>query len=107
MVSPLGGVFCLLPVAYCLLFSLCLCASVADLFLPMEERDDRHVSIHATHAVVGSELTFGSVTDKISAIVLKRKTPIGWFIAFAISFVLFQFLLLTITERLLAGIGQV
>src|SRR5216117_1807015 len=69
-----------------------------------EERDDRHVSIHATHAVVGSELTFGSVTDKISTIVLKRKTPIGWFIGFAISFVLFQ-LLLTITKLLFEGIG--
>src|SRR2546430_5866327 len=55
-----------------------------------EERDDRHTSIHATHAVVGSELTFGSVTDKISAIVLKRKTPIWWFVGFAISFALFQ-----------------
>ena len=48
-----------------------------------EKRDDRHISIHATTPVVGSELTFGSVTDKISAIVLKRKTPIWWFIGFA------------------------
>jgi len=55
-----------------------------------EKRDDRHISIHATHAVVGSELTFGSVTDKISAIVLKCKTPIWWFVGFAISFALFQ-----------------
>jgi molybdopterin-containing oxidoreductase family membrane subunit len=70
-----------------------------------EERDDRHTSIHATHPVVGSELTFGSVTDKISAIVLKRKTPIGWFIGFAISFALFQLMLLTITNLLFKGIG--
>src|SRR6266581_3701771 len=70
-----------------------------------EELDDRHISIHATHPVVGSELTFGSVTDKISAIVLKRKTPLGWFIGFAISFVLFQLLLLTITKLLFEGIG--
>src|SRR5213593_3139380 len=71
----------------------------------MDERDDRHISIHATHPVVGSELTFGSVTDKISAIVLKRKTPIGWFIGFAISFALFQLLLLTITNLLFNGVG--
>src|SRR5438046_8498032 len=64
----------------------------------MDERDERDISIHATHAVVGTELTFGSVTDKISAIVLKRKTPIGWFIGFAISFAIFQLLLLTITN---------
>src|SRR5467141_3571303 len=70
-----------------------------------EPRDERHTSIHATHPVVGSELTFGSVTDKISAIVLKRKTPLGWFIGFAISFVLFQLLLLTITKLLFEGIG--
>jgi hypothetical protein len=48
----------------------------------MDERDPQHTSVHATHPVVGTELTFGSVTDKISAIVLKRKAPIGWFIGF-------------------------
>src|SRR3989449_2376934 len=71
----------------------------------MDERDERDLSIHATHAVVGTELTFGSVTDKISAIVLQRKTPVGWFIGFAISFALFQLLLLTITNLLFNGIG--
>src|SRR5216117_1552575 len=68
-----------------------------------DEHED--TSIHATHAVVGTELTFASVTDKISAIVLKRKTPIGWFVGFAISFALFQLLLLTITNLLFNGIG--
>src|SRR5205814_2336947 len=68
-------------------------------------RDELHTSIHATHAVVGTELTFGSVTDKISAIVLQRKTPVGWFIGFAISFALFQLLLLAITNLLFNGIG--
>jgi len=72
----------------------------------MDERhDDLHTSIHATHPVVGTELTFGSVTDKISAIVLKRKTPIGWFVGFAVSFALFQLMLLTITKMLFVGIG--
>jgi len=70
-----------------------------------EERRDQHTSIHGTHPVVGTELTFGSVTDKISAIVLHRKTPVGWFIGFAISFVLFQLLLLTITNLVFNGIG--
>jgi molybdopterin-containing oxidoreductase family membrane subunit len=70
-----------------------------------EPRDERHISIHATTPVVGSELTFGSVTDKISAIVLKRKTPIWWFVGFAISFALFQLMLLTITNMLFKGIG--
>jgi len=70
-----------------------------------EKPDDRHISIHATTPVVGSELTFGSVTDKISAIVLKRKTPFGWFIGFAIAFALFQLMLLAITNMLFKGIG--
>src|SRR5712672_1410352 len=72
----------------------------------MDERDDDlHTSIHATHPVVGTELTFGSVTDKISAIVLKRKTPISWFIGFAVSFALFQLMLLSITNLVFVGIG--
>src|SRR5213595_1271833 len=72
----------------------------------MEQKpDELHTSVHATHPVVGTELTFGSVTDKISAIVLKRKTPISWFVGFAISFALFQLMLLTITKLLFVGIG--
>jgi Ni/Fe-hydrogenase subunit HybB-like protein len=71
-----------------------------------ERPDDLHTSIHATHPVVGTELTFGSVTDKISAIVLKRKTPITWFIGFAISFALFQLMMLAITKLVFVGIGE-
>jgi len=69
------------------------------------ETGDENKSIHPTQAVVGRELTFGSVTDKISAIVLQRKTPFGWFIGFAISFALFQLLMLTIINLLFRGIG--
>src|SRR2546423_11110173 len=71
----------------------------------MDERREQHTSVHGTHPVVGTELTFGSVTDKISAIVLKRKTPVGWFIGFAVSFALFQLLLLTITNLVFNGVG--
>src|SRR6266849_5045694 len=60
---------------------------------------------HSTVPVVAPGLTFASVTDKISSIVLKRKTPILWFLGFAISFILFQLLLLTITKLLFEGIG--
>src|SRR5947208_14154313 len=72
----------------------------------MYEGDDEFdTSFHATHPVVGIDLTFGSGTDKISAVVLKRKTPISWFIGFAVSFALFQLMLLTITKMLFVGIG--
>src|ERR671914_65622 len=60
---------------------------------------------HSTSPVVAPELTFASVTDKISSIVLKRKTPIWWFLGFAVSFILFQLMLLTITNLLFVGIG--
>ena len=61
--------------------------------------------IHATTPVVAPGLTFASVTDKISTFVLKRKTPLWWFAGFAVSFILVQLLLLTITHLLFTGIG--
>jgi len=70
----------------------------------MADNQDK-ASIHVTTPVVGGDLTFGSVTDQISSIVLTRKTPIGWFIGFAISFALAQVLLMTITHLVFNGIG--
>ena len=35
-----------------------------------------------TPPVIAPGHTFGSVTDKISAIVLARKTPLGWYAGF-------------------------
>src|SRR5712672_1137465 len=61
--------------------------------------------MHTTAPVIDPGLTFASVTDKIGSIVLTRKTPLGWFIGFAISFALFQLMLLTITKMLFVGIG--
>ncbi len=61
--------------------------------------------IDTTASVVGPDLTFASVTDKISSLVLKRKTPLWWFIGFAVSFLLVQLLLLTITHLVFTGIG--
>jgi molybdopterin-containing oxidoreductase family membrane subunit len=49
--------------------------------------------------------TFASVTDKISAIVLTRKTPRGWFIGFGIAFLLFNVLVLALGYLLLTGVG--
>jgi molybdopterin-containing oxidoreductase family membrane subunit len=49
--------------------------------------------------------TFGSVTDKISTIVLTRRTPIGWFIGFAIAFMLTMMLMYTIGYLVFTGIG--
>ncbi|HUG53665.1 MAG TPA: NrfD/PsrC family molybdoenzyme membrane anchor subunit [Vicinamibacteria bacterium] len=49
--------------------------------------------------------TFATVTDKISSIVLTRKTPRGWFIGFGIGFLLLQLLFVTIANLLFVGIG--
>src|SRR5216117_477566 len=68
--------------------------------------DEQHEHLHHTTApVVAPGLTFASVTDKISSIVLKRKTPIWWFLGFAVSFALFQLMLLAITNLVFTGIG--
>src|SRR5215211_4002323 len=61
--------------------------------------------MHTTTPVIDPGLTFASVTDKISSIVLKRKTSLAWFFGFAISFALFQLMLLTITNLVFVGIG--
>src|SRR5450631_686400 len=49
--------------------------------------------------------TFSSVTDKISTIVLTRRTSTGWFIAFACSFSLLMLLLYAVGKLFVKGIG--
>ena len=61
--------------------------------------------MHSTHPVIDPGLTFASVTDKISSIVLTRRTSLVWFFGFAISFALFQLMLLAITNLVFVGIG--
>jgi Ni/Fe-hydrogenase subunit HybB-like protein len=63
------------------------------------------VRIHKTMPVIEPGHDFASVTDKISSLVLKRKTPIWWFIGFAIAFSITMVLLLTITNLVFTGIG--
>ncbi|MEW5979148.1 MAG: NrfD/PsrC family molybdoenzyme membrane anchor subunit [Acidobacteriota bacterium] len=49
--------------------------------------------------------TFGSVTDKISAVVLTHRTPRGWFLGFGIGFTLVMVLLHALAVLLLKGVG--
>src|SRR5215210_2127327 len=56
-------------------------------------------------AVIEPGHTFASVTDKISTIVLSRRTPMWWFIGAAISFTLAMVLFYTIGYLVLTGIG--
>lgn len=61
-------------------------------------RDDRY-------DVIGPGHTPGSITDKISEIVLTRKTPKGWWIGFGISFLLMNLLFVAVAHLLISGIG--
>jgi molybdopterin-containing oxidoreductase family membrane subunit len=56
-------------------------------------------------AVIGPGHTFGSVTDKISSIVMTRKTPLFWLVGFAIGFLLTMVLLFSIGVLFIRGIG--
>ena len=49
--------------------------------------------------------TLTSVTEKISMITLTRRTPLGWWIGFGISFLLLTVLLYTISRLILVGVG--
>src|SRR5437667_2147128 len=55
--------------------------------------------------VIGPGHTFASVTDKISAIVLTRRPPRGWWIGFAASFLLVLVLLYAVSYLLTFGVG--
>jgi len=62
-------------------------------------------SAHPQGPIIGPGHTFGTVTDKISAVVLTRRTPVGWFIGFAISFSLLMLFLVAVTNLVMTGIG--
>src|SRR4026209_1007775 len=49
--------------------------------------------------------TFGTVTDKISSIVLARRTPLWWYAGFGITFMLTGLLLVSLTYLVFEGIG--
>src|SRR5918911_1631206 len=56
-------------------------------------------------AVIGPGQTFGTVTDKISSIVLTKHTPRFWYIGAGVAFLGTVMLLSTITYLVLTGIG--
>jgi Ni/Fe-hydrogenase subunit HybB-like protein len=55
--------------------------------------------------IIGPGHTFASVTDKISSIVLSRKTPLAWFLGFAVAFALLNVLLVALAYLLFKGVG--
>src|SRR6202163_2917671 len=77
---------------------------MADSPLPIEDAN-RAVAGSGTPPVIAPGYTFGSVTDKISSIVLTRKTPMGWWVGFLLAFALANVLMVSITYLLVTGIG--
>ena len=59
----------------------------------------------APRRMIGGRYTFTSITDKISSIVLTKRTPLWWFVVFGIGFVGANMLFATITYLILTGIG--
>jgi Ni/Fe-hydrogenase subunit HybB-like protein len=59
----------------------------------------------SAHPIIEPGHTLGSVTDKISSIVLGRGTTKGWVFGFAISFCLLMLLMITLTYLLVKGVG--
>ena len=71
-----------------------------DQYIPSAtDLTDQHVPI------IEPGHTFGSVTDKISSVVLTHRTPRGWYLGFGIGFILVMLLLMTIGRLLLVGTG--
>ena len=59
----------------------------------------------ANAPILGPGYNYASVTDKISAIVLTRRTPKWWIIGFLVSFALVMLLMVSVTYLLVDGVG--
>ena len=77
---------------------------MADSLQPIDD-PNRAVAGARTPAVIAPGHTFATVTDKISAIVLTRKTPLGWYAGFGAAMLFTLLLLVSLTYLVLTGIG--
>jgi hypothetical protein len=59
----------------------------------------------SAHPIIEPGYTLGTVTDKISSIVLGRGTSKGWVFGFAIAFSLLMLLNVTLGYLLIKGVG--
>jgi molybdopterin-containing oxidoreductase family membrane subunit len=65
---------------------------------------EKAIDIHAT-PILAPGYTYGSITDKIGDTVLTTWTPRGWFLGFAIGFLLLQLFLVSATYLIYKGVG--
>jgi len=71
----------------------------------MEETTTTKPSRFDRPPVIAPGHTFGSITDKISSIVLRKETPKGWILGFGIAFMMVMMLLFALGWLLLWGVG--
>jgi Ni/Fe-hydrogenase subunit HybB-like protein len=71
----------------------------------MDEQEKQSGSRPARVPVLEPGYTFAAVTDKISSIVLRKRTTAGWLLGFGISFFMVMVLLFAITYLLIKGVG--
>ncbi|MFZ1701169.1 MAG: NrfD/PsrC family molybdoenzyme membrane anchor subunit [Pyrinomonadaceae bacterium] len=67
--------------------------------------DPKEVKVKLHPTMVEGDHTFASVTDKISDLALKKRTPFHWFVGFALAFMVAQSLLMTTVYLLAKGVG--
>jgi Ni/Fe-hydrogenase subunit HybB-like protein len=72
---------------------------------PTKDTKEYGQAEEAAAPIIEPGYTFASVTDKISAIVLTKRTPLGWWIGFGISFIFFLLLVVSITKLVFVGVG--
>src|ERR1700687_1423552 len=66
---------------------------------------DQSVGTRRGTPVLEPGYTYGSVTEKISAIVLTRPTTRGWWLGFGVSFLMVMMLFYTISYLIAVGVG--
>jgi len=71
----------------------------------MADRTEEVAVANRNAPVIQPGYTFGTVTDKISAIVLNRPTSTGWFIGFGVGFMLTMMMLFAIGYLVVRGTG--
>src|SRR5580704_11146491 len=72
----------------------------------MEENPEQRADVEmSVPPVVGPGYTYASVGQKISSIVLTRKTPTGWFVGLAICALLVLVLLVSVSVLFFFGVG--
>jgi Ni/Fe-hydrogenase subunit HybB-like protein len=72
---------------------------------PQPAEEPHHAMAAGAPPVIAPGYTFGSVTDKISSIVLTRKTPLGWYAGFGTAMLFTGLLLVSLAHLVTTGIG--